>query len=91
MAASDTYEYNSDDEENDDNWPMWSRVWDPQTHEYYYYNNFDGSQVGECPEDYVLPDIVHEQAAPPSHAEWVRRGHIRRGSSSLSCTMTVLG
>ena len=42
---------------------------------------FDGSQVGECPEDYVLPDIVHEQAAPPSHAEWVRRGHIRRGSS----------
>ena len=83
VAGKAAYEYNSDDDENDENWPMWSRVYDPRARAYYYFNNFDASCVvsEHPPDDYSAPDVAHEQAAPPSHAEWLRLGHARRGAS----------
>jgi hypothetical protein len=83
IARKPTYEYHSDDDENDENWPMWSRVYDPRAREFYFYNNFDGSCADPVPppDDYVAPDAAHERAAPPSHAEWLRLGHARRGAS----------
>ena len=79
-AAGDVHGEHHEDEE-DENWPMWSKVWDQRARNYYYFNNFDASLVLQKPEEYVEPSQEHEAAAPPSHKAWLELGHARKGAS----------
>eukprot|EP00948_MAST-09A_sp_MAST-9A-sp1_P003634 g3634.t1 len=75
---------------SDEDWPLWSKVWDPASQCYYYYQNYTGESSWEVPADYVEPGANEDyNSYGTSTAEYYETKKVPNAFIQLRATMKI--